>query len=624
MSKLSEKKKIEEIAKNLLKKQKSYKNINTVTDKNRNKITNEFSAINKDKNNINNGEDTLKDNLYFTKSKNEKIISNKEIKQVNKNGTIFNKYSKNEKENRPNENLKFYSSTNNSLTDYYYCCKKNTEDQKNQIEYRNNNQNIDNNINNNQINDNYNNQQEKKLQNKSNEEYKDKDVDNLSFFLLEYNSNNSIIDENNLDNFNKIMMIYKELMNDFGNTNFKAKKDHFRSQILSCEFFKFLFSDNILLFLKYFNFSIDVNKFILYQIMIFLTLVYLDENKDLNESTEMSYRTILLYSSQNYELLLNIIKKLVVPSEPKVYKSLISKNKIIVSILKTILPRHIKKSYHTNKNIISNNIEANPFIEKNLIYFNLFEEIETETKLNRTNELKKSINNKIIKLLTNLKKDEKLINKINQIEKKAELENVLIDNNIKDNLSNNQNKEKNKCVLPEFDKDKYKYSLFIDLDETLVHYYEKGTSYFVKVRGGTDDFIKTMSEFCEIIIVSSSGKEYTDIIVNNFNKDKCYVNYTIYKESFDEDNNNPLDLSTINRDLKKCIFICHTDEFFNAPKNNILKLSEFLGEENDKEIVYLYTELIKLSVNNVEDVTTIIKDILRFIQDKKNEEIRNK
>ena len=70
MSKLSEKKKIEEIAKNLLKKQKSYKNINTVTDKNRNKITNEFSAINKDKNNINNGEDTLKDNLYFTKSKN--------------------------------------------------------------------------------------------------------------------------------------------------------------------------------------------------------------------------------------------------------------------------------------------------------------------------------------------------------------------------------------------------------------------------------------------------------------------------------------------------------------------------------------------------------------------------
>ena len=389
MSKLSEKKRIEEIAKNLLKKQKSYKNINTMNEMNRKKIAKTVLEINKDKSD--NGEDTIKDNMHFSKPINEKHIPNKEIKQVNKNGSINNKYSKNEKENRPNENLKFYSSTNNSLTDYYYCCKKITEDQKNQIEYKkNNDQNIDNNLNNNQISDN--NQQGKKLQNRNNEEYKN--IDNLSFFLLEYNSDNSIIDENNLDNFNKILIIYNELMNDFSNNNLKAKKDHFKSQIISCEFFKFLFSDNIFLFLKYFNFSRDVKKFILYQIMIFLTLIYLDENKEVNESTEMAYRTILLYSSQNYELLLNIIKKLVIPSEPKVYKSLISKNKIIVSILKTLLPKkHNKESSLHNNNI--NNIENNFFNEVNSLYLNIFEEIETEAKLNRTNELKKIL---IIKL----------------------------------------------------------------------------------------------------------------------------------------------------------------------------------------------------------------------------------
>ena len=56
-----------------------------------------------------------------------------------------------------------------------------------------------------------------------------------------------------------------------------------------------------------------------------------------------------------------------------------------------------------------------------------------------------------------------------------------------------------------------------------------------------------------------------------------------------------------------------------TPKNNIVKLSEFLGEENDKEIVYLQLELIKLIVNSVDDVSTTIKDILKFIKIKKEE-----
>ena len=100
-----------------------------------------------------------------------------------------------------------------------------------------------------------------------------------------------------------------------------------------------------------------------------------------------------------------------------------------------------------------------------------------------------------------------------------------------------------------------------------------------------------MSAFCEIIIVSTSSKEYTDIIVKNINKENNYISHTIYKDLFDDEN--ILDFSKINREIKKCIFICHTDDFFNAPKNNIVKLSEFLGEENDREIITLNLELSK-------------------------------
>ena len=598
MSKISEKKKIEEIAKNLLRKQKSYKNINTMTVMNKQHIDNLYYNIINDKNN-NICEETMKDSMHFSKRRNQKNITNKEIKKA-RNESLFNQYTKNGQQNKSNDNLKFYSTVNNSLTDYYYCCKKNIEHQKSLIDDENIkndinnindviNNNIQNNINNNII---ENNKQEKKIQNKINEEYKNIEPNNIS------SDNSSIIDENNLDTFNKIVIIYKELKNDFSNSIKRQKNNHFKSQILACDYFKFLFSDNIYLFIKFFNYSIDVNKFIFYQIYLFLTLIYIDENKDLNECSEMAYRTILLYSFQNYELLLNLIKKVINPNEPKVYKSLMSKNKIIISVLKTLYPKKISDSDNNEQFFMNNDY---------LLSFNILEEIETETKKIKSNEIKKKIYNKLIKIISILKNNERLNNKINQIERQNEIENMIKNNNIRnnnDNISSNQNYN----ILPEFDSKKYKYSIFIDLDETIVHYYEKDNNYFVKVRIGADDFIKSMSEFCEIIIVSLSNKEYTDIIIKNLNKDSQCVNYTIYKESFDEDNEQ-LDLSLINRDIKKCIFICHTDDFFNVPKGNIVKLSEFLGEENDNEIIYLHNELMKLSKKNVSDVKEILKGI---------------
>ena len=145
--------------------------------------------------------------------------------------------------------------------------------------------------------------------------------------------------------------------------------------------------------------------------------------------------------------------------------------------------------------------------------------------------------------------------------------------------------EKKKLILLEINKSK-KYSWIIELDQTLVHYYEERNNYFVKVRYETEDFPKIMSEFCEIVIVSTISKEYTDIIKQNINNDKCYINLTIYKKMFEE-KNDIIDFSLINRNIKKSIFIYHENEFFNNPKENIVKLNEFLGEENDKEILYL-------------------------------------
>ena len=621
------KKKLEQIAINLLEKNKSYKGMFHEKEnfiKNIEDNSNIGSKEEKDPK-----EDTMRDTLSIAKKKFEKILEN------NSQNNLSQKKELNTTRKKSNDNLKLCTTINNPLTDYYYyCCKKNVEARSSQIEDDINNidinqidndiKPIDNDIK--QIDNDINRKNDKEIKDKQqnnnidnkydNDDNLDNDKDISNIYPLECNNDNSFNDENILDSLNKIVIIYKDLMNDFANKSLKEKNDHFQSQVLSCHYLKFLLSDNLLLFLKYFNNSIDVMKFIIYQIFIFLNIIYIDENKELNECSEMAYRTIFLYSSQNYELLLNIIKKIINPSEPKTQKSLRSRNKIIISILKTLIPKKI-----TDNSSINNYTDFNSLNNDNLpnLSINLIEEIEYETKFNRTNESKTIISNKLKKFLQNLKINKQLMNKINKIEKKEiELKSQINQNNNNIETIEEKNNNKKKSYLPNVDKNKYKYTLFIELDETLVHYYEDGNNYFVKVRCGTEDFIKTMSEFCEIIIVSTSNKEYTDIIIKNLNKDKCYVNHTIYKEMFD-DNNETLDFSLLNRDMSKCIFICHEDEFFNAPKNNIVKLKEFLGEVNDREIVYLHLELMKLSVNNVDNVTNIIRDIIQFIKNKREE-----
>ena len=636
MSKLAEKKKIEEIAKNFLKKQKSYKNINTMIDINPKKMDNIFSPNNKDKNN----EETMKDSLSLARCQNQNNPINKDIKYNNSN---YNQNLRNEKENKINDNLKYYSTVNRSLTDYYYCCKKSSEYTNSQIDEENANKNINNNIDNNIKNNKNNNNEINIIKNSENNNNiniinNDDNINNdnkkksISSINQSQNiSDNVIIDENSLDIYNKILLFYKQLMNDFSNNNLIEKKEHFRSQVLSCDFFKFIFEDHFLLFIKYFSSSIDAIKYVFYQIFIFLTIIFLDENKKLNECSEMAYRTILLYSYQNYELLLNIIKKIVNSSDTKVIKSLKSRNKIIISILRTLIP--IKISKHSSKSNYNKEQHALPSIEDNNniynISYNLLEEIESKSKLIKTDEIKSILYNKLTEFISNLKSNKKLIEKIKEIEKKKEIEKNNINNKEKNNKNKKENREdddghfieekneeKKNLILPKMEEGKYRYSLFIELDETLVHYYEEGNNYFVKVRQGTEDFLKFMSDFCEIIIVSTSSKEYTDIIIQNINKDNCYVSYTIYKEMFD-DENEVVDFSMINRNLEKCIFICHEPEFFNAPKGNIIQLKEFLGEENDKELVYLQSELMKLNKDNINDISVIIKEILEFIKNKR-------
>ena len=343
--------------------------------------------------------------------------------------------------------------------------------------------------------------------------------------------------------------LYKELSNDI--------------KLLSYKYINFVFSEDMELLINIFSNITEIHKYLIIEIYFFISVIYLfDENTLSNNYLMISYKTAIFYSILNFQNILNILNTSFSLVNDALINKIKSINKILLPTLKLI-----------NPNVPSNN-QIKEFISQNNI-------------INSNNNLG------IIKLVSSLKENTNLISKLNELKKLDDktTEEKDIKREIKFEKQINP-------LLPLMNKKKFKFSIAIELDETLVHYCEEGDNYYAKVRFGTENFLKNISNFFEIIVVSTSGKEYSNIIIDNLNKEnKCYVEHRLFIEDFSEKQ----DLTNINRDLRKIIFVCHNYDFINAPKENIILLKEFLGEEEDREIVKLYSEL-KQFINDYDSI----------------------
>ena len=428
---------------------------------------------------------------------------------------------------------------------------------------------------------------------------------------LEQQIKDILLNKINLEQLKELKNIYEQMINIFNNINHTAKNENNSNinnnfgeeddylnklKILSFHYIKALLSDNLENITKLFYDSVEINKFILYQIYLFLSLIYLNENK-LNEYLLLSYKTIILYSSKNFDNIFNIINDFSFFSDEKVNQNMILLNKIIISILKTLteIPSNQQIMYYIMpiKNTIeieydNINLDIDQIIEKRISGINNLLILLKENK---------DLNEKLLQIEMN---EVKLVELYNNMEDNYEIEETII--NKKGIIPESENNLED--ILPDIDINKYKYSVILELDETLVHYCEEDDNYFVKVRYGCENFIEFINNFCEVIIASTSGKEYSDIIIDNLNKDNCTINNRIYSDCYKD-----LDLSKINRDMNKTIFICHEDSFLKAPKSNIIKLKEFDGDEKDKEFVKLLQEFKKIQNVKIDDIRKVIPDI---------------
>lgn len=493
---------IEEIARNLLKRQN---NINKIR-RNKLKIATKKNDENQ-KNHLNNN-DTIKDSLNSINPQN--IISNN-----------FNN-------NLNNENQKKFQ-TNSNINKSSFNTKE-TEFMSNLTENLNEN-------------DKFNNNKIKKTSEKIEE----------NILLEDEEKFNKITEPKNLkENIEKIKGMYIQCIRDLKKIN-EIKKQIIKLKNFAYEFIQFIFSDDIYYIIIKNRYNENIIEFILLQIYLFLSILYLNLNSDNDfQIKKNSYLNAIIYSSENYLIFLNYIKDFKLSEINS--KNFKNQNRIIHSILNLIY------NQTPSKKQISEFIQAT----------------------------KENSNNSIINIIELLKNNHNLKEILIKVHKEI-------------------------LILPPFNSNRFKYTLIINLDENIVHYVEEEEKSYVKVRFNTDNFLKNLSKFYEIIFFTSLNKDYADIIIDNIDTEKKYVNFRLYRE--DTINFNFKNFNKLGRKVETSIIINNYSE---SPVNeNELRINIFDGSEEDKELVYLEQYLIELVKFDENDIREFIPQIQEKINNHK-------
>ncbi|BAY86222.1 hypothetical protein NIES267_57280 [Calothrix parasitica NIES-267] len=160
---------------------------------------------------------------------------------------------------------------------------------------------------------------------------------------------------------------------------------------------------------------------------------------------------------------------------------------------------------------------------------------------------------------------------------------------------------------------KYNKLLILDIDETLIYSSEKQLDripdfkldeYFVYIRPGLKEFILSCSKLFSLAIWTASSSEYAREAIKNIFPDNLKLEFVFTGERCLLKRNLDLDVIEVFKPLKKVkrkgyslnhiLIVDNIAETFKYNYGNGILVKEYLGEENDRELVLLlkYLEII--------------------------------
>ena len=353
-----------------------------------------------------------------------------------------------------------------------------------------------------------------------------------------------------------------------------------------------------------------------------------NSNNDIISDYQIAHDSLL------FEILSMIITFLILNVQEKSQKSV----DIIINIINEIHQNFLIECDYILSKI--NNLSLNNIWIKKLKHIILTKRNWTDNKAKETNyhldllkEGNRNIQNLLTFLLNSYSKENynnidinsltyfnRNISKIRLLELSGYFNKVINDENKKmsKNFSNlikrNINTKKNLSVvapyLPEEIEGQKKFTLVLDLDETLISFrFNEKKRGIVKMRPGLHKFLKALKNKYELIVFTAGTQEYADPIIDIIEKNEKYFYKRLYRQHTNLINNIYVkDLKKLGRDLSKIIIVDNVPQNFSLQKENGILIKNFFGQEkNDTALNDLAHILLKISSNPYNDVRKEIK-----------------
>jgi len=154
------------------------------------------------------------------------------------------------------------------------------------------------------------------------------------------------------------------------------------------------------------------------------------------------------------------------------------------------------------------------------------------------------------------------------------------------------------------------YTLVLDLDETLVHFFYTPSGGTFLIRPHALQFLKNLSTMYEIVIFTAAMKDYADSILDVIDKDYSIIKHRLYRNHTSIVGNGFVkDISKIGRDLSRILIIDNLPENFKLQPNNGLAIKTWNEDMKDTQLVDLEKILTDIYNRRVPDIRVVIRKI---------------
>ena len=179
----------------------------------------------------------------------------------------------------------------------------------------------------------------------------------------------------------------------------------------------------------------------------------------------------------------------------------------------------------------------------------------------------------------------------------------------------NNNKKIPVNYLPKINSS-YKYTLVLDLDETLIHIERdmnsKSKRKVMILRPYLHEFLSKMKKFYELILFSVGVPDYVDPLVDIIEKKEKYFEYRLYRHHAIFDGKEYIkDLSKLGRDIRKIVIVDNLPQAFKLHRNNGICIKGFYGDKIDDRNTLKILSMVLEKIRFDADETNDIRDSLR-------------